>query len=798
LLTVLAASCLLAPGPARAVGVSCDTQGGESAGWSVATGGDFDGDGTKDIAVGAPCARVGEANRAGVVRIHSGVDGKRIFVVQGEQPLQRLGGAIAFVPDLSGDGIDDLVVGSSAWDVEMPQGGTRVDTGKIELFSIDGGSLFAVEGQDGGGSFGESVSAVDDVDGDDKPDIVVGAGGDEIDGVRFGKAYLVSGADGQIIDVSDGTTRFDSWGSVVVAAGDRNGDDIEDILISSNIADAVVGGTPENPVTVSDAGVAKLVSGADMQVELAEVMGMMPGDKVGRSITPAGQLGFFVGAPGTDPSNKSKAGSVMLYDWTGALQMEFHEPDPKVAAAFGRGVASPDDIDDDGTRDFVASSVGGPTDGVAEAGRVHAISSETGNVIWSIAGDVPQQKLGHVIAAAPDYDRDGVKDLVVGAPGAAPKGRRGAGAAYVISGADGSELMELGGRRGLETRVFVAGWNADGRARVRGFSRKGRGRALRANAFRRLADGDLSVAVLDEGSPAPNTMQVVVGTGHGADDDTVEMFRVGRRRSVLRSTIEPFDASYSGGVNVAVGNVATSSDREIVVAQADSADGAVDVSIFEPAVVDQFGRVFWGSIATFPAFAVSDTIDSFPVNAEGANVAVGNVLAGDIGEPFALEEIVVAPIGGLPSVRVLSSVDGATGAEWTAFAPDQNSGVSVAVANLGGSGMSEIITAPYEGFPWVRVFNGDGTPFRIPGTNDEVSFFAFDIAFEGGIRVGAADVDLDGAQEILVASGPGMPGSIKAFELDGTEVEGISEYFPFGRNARRGLAFATTDRYIRH
>jgi hypothetical protein len=64
--------------------------------------------------------------------------------------------------------------------------------------------------------------------------------------------------------------------------------------------------------------------------------------------------------------------------------------------------------------------------------------------------------------------------------------------------------------------------------------------------------------------------------------------------------------------------------------------------------------------------------------------------------------------------------------------------------------------------------------------------------------VGAADVDLDGAQEILVASGPGMPGSIKAFELDGTEVEGISEYFPFGRNARRGLAFATTDRYIRH
>jgi hypothetical protein len=84
-------------------------------------------------------------------------------------------------------------------------------------------------------------------------------------------------------------------------------------------------------------------------------------------------------------------------------------------------------------------------------------------------------------------------------------------------------------------------------------------------------------------------------------------------------------------------------------------------------------------------------------------------------------------------------------------------GVNVAVGDVDGNGVGDIITgAGPGGGPHVKVFRGDsGLEYS--------SFFAYDIAFTGGVTVGAGDFGGDnggtpggaGSAEIVTGAGPG-------------------------------------------
>ena len=65
-------------------------------------------------------------------------------------------------------------------------------------------------------------------------------------------------------------------------------------------------------------------------------------------------------------------------------------------------------------------------------------------------------------------------------------------------------------------------------------------------------------------------------------------------------------------------------------------------------------------------------------------------------------------------------------------------------------------------------------------------FGVFEPRFRGGARVVVGDVDADGADEIVIGSGPGRIGEIRVFEIDGTELVGYRTR-PFGPTYMGGV-----------
>lgn len=101
------------------------------------------------------------------------------------------------------------------------------------------------------------------------------------------------------------------------------------------------------------------------------------------------------------------------------------------------------DVDGDGVHDFVTSAPSKaipPTKAGAAAGRVYVYSTGRNKLLWSVDGQ-PGDGLGIGIEAAGDTDRDGIPDVVAGAPG----GPEAAGKAFIYSGRDGRVLRAFNG-----------------------------------------------------------------------------------------------------------------------------------------------------------------------------------------------------------------------------------------------------------------------------------------------------------------------------------------------------------------
>ncbi|MCB9759359.1 MAG: FG-GAP repeat protein [Alphaproteobacteria bacterium] len=217
---------------------------GDEAGSALGGGGDYNGDGTPDLVVGAH---------------FTGTDRGTSYLVfgpltadldlasanarwLGDAANDAAGESVALGPDVNGDGYDDALIGAPFND------DSATDAGAAYLFfgpTTTATNLTAADviltGEVAGDRAGWSVSGGGDMDQDGYDELLVGAWGNDNGGTNAGAAYLfygdtvssgtwsLSSADA----ILEGAAERDRAGYSVAGVGDYDGDSYDDVFIGA-------------------------------------------------------------------------------------------------------------------------------------------------------------------------------------------------------------------------------------------------------------------------------------------------------------------------------------------------------------------------------------------------------------------------------------------------------------------------------------------------------------------------------------------------------------------------------------
>jgi hypothetical protein len=323
--------------------------------------------------------------------------------VRGTSNSDTYGWAIGPAGDVDGDGVGDRLVGSPTDDTN----GT--DAGRVRVLS---GRDFSVLRERFGDAAADQLGwgigkEVGDIDADGFADVAVSAIYSGTGATDYsGAVYIYSGRDGSTLWKNAGTVYQENYGYSLARVGDVDGD---------GGIDFAVGAIGRQVNGVWRGGV-EVWSGRSGALLFSENGGV--GDWFGGSLAGVGDLdqdgvpdllvgsfNDFPAMPGEAHVYSLKHGTE-LYCYSGAEDGDL----------FGFAIARLDDLDGDGVNEFAISAPTGHTAQPYE-GRCYVYSGRRGRLLHVLGSDVADDAFGLDLQVHQDLDGDGLRELLVGAPG---------------------------------------------------------------------------------------------------------------------------------------------------------------------------------------------------------------------------------------------------------------------------------------------------------------------------------------------------------------------------------------------
>ncbi|MCP3975558.1 MAG: hypothetical protein GY720_13820, partial [bacterium] len=430
-------------------------------GMSVSTAGDVNGDGYKDVIVGALNYDGGQAEEGRVYVYRGSVTGLETmatWITESNWVGSRFGKSVGAAGDINGDGYDDIIVGAHKYsDGQTEEGRVYVYTGTATGLSAS--ADWTIEGNQSYARLGVSVGGAGDVNGDSYADIIVGALLYDNGQTNEGRAYVYHGSStGLTTGSADWTVEGDQaearLGFSVSTAGDVNGDGYADVIVGAYLYDG--------DGNLTDAGQARVYhgSGAGLNTTAAwtaegenanDEFGIMVG--VARDVNGDGYSDVIVGARYYD-GGQTDEGRAYVYHGsaTGLDTSAAWMAESQSYAYYGVPVSTAGDVNGDGYSDVIVGAPG-YDGGQTDEGRVYIYHGSstgltTGSADWTAESDQPGAMFGASVSTAGDVNGDGYDDIIVGAYGY-DNGQEDEGRAYVY----------YGSATGLDE---AADWSAEG------------------------------------------------------------------------------------------------------------------------------------------------------------------------------------------------------------------------------------------------------------------------------------------------------------------------------------------------
>ncbi len=337
-------------------------------GEQVTMEGDYNGDGYKDLAVGAPKTDSGQTNNGRAylyLGSDTGLTDTAVWTATCDSGDAFFGGDLSYAGNVDDDGYDDLIVGASEMDSNM------TDRGAAFLYRGNASGLedtasWVAYGEQAYALFGYSVSNAGDVNDDGYDDVMVGAYQQDSLKSDAGRAYVFHGGSNGLSSTADwveGIHESNAWfGQSVSYAGDLNDDGYDDVVV----------GAP----------------------------------KKGNGTDNYGRVYFYYGTSSGLPDTSSY--------WL--------TPPTSSDAQVGRTVTDAGDIDNDGYDDVVIGTDGDGAGGYFAAGKAWALHGSSSGIQypsslrWEFAPNDNYMRFADDLANAGDINGDGHSDLIGGAP----------------------------------------------------------------------------------------------------------------------------------------------------------------------------------------------------------------------------------------------------------------------------------------------------------------------------------------------------------------------------------------------